>query len=127
MRRRNQKKAAVHVFTIRRFFAQQVSIPAWARTSQREKSREKLGSLTIQGEVYVDSLISDMSTVSSGDKISTGESGEATLAVAGKGALKIRPLSQVVLSGNEQSTAELEKGTVLLNSDHGSDGLVKSR
>lgn len=102
-----------------------LSIPAWARTSQREKSREKLGSLTSQGEVYVnDSLISDMSTVSSGDKISTGESGEATLAVAGKGALKIRPLSQVVLSGNDQSTAELEKGTVLLNSDQGSDGLV---
>jgi FecR protein len=102
-----------------------LSIPAWARTSQPEQSREKLGSLTSQGEVYVnDSLISVMSTVSSGDKIRTGESGEATLAVAGKGTLKIRPFSQVVLSGNAQYIAELEKGTVLLNLDPGSDGLI---
>jgi hypothetical protein len=102
-----------------------LSIPAWARTSQQEQSREKLGSLTSLGEVYVnDSLISAMSTVSPGDKIRTGESGEATLAVAGKGTLRIRPLSQVVLSGNDQYTAELEKGTVLLNSVPGSDGLI---
>ncbi len=107
-----------------------VSIPCevagkWARTSQQEQSREKLGSLTSLGEVYVnDSPISVMSTVSSGAKIRTGESGEATLAVAGKVTLKIRPLSQVVLSGNEQYTAELEKGTVLLNSVPGSDGLI---
>lgn len=40
-------------------------IPAWARTSQQEQSREKLGSLTSLGEVYVnDSPISVMSTVS---------------------------------------------------------------
>src|SRR5689334_4172317 len=102
-----------------------LSIPTWARTSQQEQSREKVGSLTSLGEVYVnDSPISVMSAVSSGAKIRTGESGEATLAVAGKGTLKIRPLSQVVLSGNEQYTAELEKGTVLLNSVPGSDGLI---
>jgi hypothetical protein len=102
-----------------------LSIPTWAGTSQQEQFREKLGSLTSLGEVYVnDSPISVMSTVSSGDKIRTGESGEATLAVAGKGTLKIRPLSQVVLSGNDQYTAELEKGTVLLNSVPGSDRLI---
>ena len=102
-----------------------LSIPAWSRSSQQEQSREKLGSLTSLGEVYVnDALISAMSTVSSGDKIRTGESGEAIFAVVGKGALKIRPLSQVVLSGNDQYTAELEKGTVLLNSDPGSDALI---
>lgn len=100
-------------------------ITAWARTSQQEQSKEKLGSLTSLGEVYVNDLpVSVMSTVSSGDKIRTGESGEATLAVAGKGTIKIRPLSQVVLSGNDQYTAELEKGTVLLNSVPGSDGLI---
>ena len=102
-----------------------LSIPTRARASQQQQLREKLGSLTSLGEVYVnDSLISDMSTVSSGDKIRTGESGEATLAVSGKGTLKIRPLSQVVLSGNDQYNAELEKGTVLLNSVPGSDGLI---
>src|SRR5215472_14398243 len=102
-----------------------LSIPAWSRTTQQEQSREKLGSLTSLGEVYVnDSLISAMSKVSSDDKIRTGESGEATLAVVGKGVLKIRALRQVVLSGSDQYTAELEKGTVLLNSDPGSDGLI---
>src|SRR5215472_8517475 len=102
-----------------------LSIPAWSRTTQQEQSREKFGSLTSLGEVYVnDSLISAMSTVSSGDKIRTGESGEATLAVVGKGALKIRPLSQLVLSGNDEYAAALEIGTVLLNSDAGSDALI---
>lgn len=102
-----------------------LSIPTRARASQQEQFREKLGSLTSQGEVYVnDSPIFVMSTVSSGDTIRIGESGEATLAVAGKGTLKIRPLSQIVLSGNDQYTAELEKGTVLLNSVPGSDGLI---
>jgi hypothetical protein len=44
--------------------------------------------------------------------------------VAGKGTVKIRPLSQVILSGNDQYTVELEKGTVQLNSAPGSDGLI---
>lgn len=102
-----------------------VSIPAWALTSQQEPSREKLGTLRSVGEVYVNDLpISVVFTVSSGDKIRTGESGEATLAVVGKGTLNVPPLSQVVLSGNDQYTAELEKGTALLNSVPGSDGLI---
>src|SRR5262249_30615111 len=60
----------------------------------------------------------------SGDKIRTGEAGEATLAISGKGTLKIQPLSQVVLSGNDQYAAELEKGTVLVNSGPGADRLI---
>lgn len=102
-----------------------LSIPTLARTSQQQQLKDKLGSLTSLGEVYVnDSSISVVSAVSSGDKIRTGESGEATLAVAGKGTLKIGPLSQVILSGNDQYTAELQKGTVQLNSVPGSDGLI---
>lgn len=100
-------------------------VPARARTPQQEPSREKLGSLTSLGEVYVNDLpASAASTVSAGDKIRTGESGEATIDVAGKGTMKIPPLSQVVLSGNDQYTAELEKGTAVLNSAPGSDGLI---
>lgn len=102
-----------------------LTTPAWSRTSHQGQSREELGSLTSVGEVYVNgSPASAMSSVSSGDEIRTGESGEAALALLGKGALKIRPLSQVVLSISDQYTAELEKGTVLLNSDPGSDGLI---
>lgn len=105
-----------------------LAIPSRARTLQQEQLKElkeKVGSLTSLGGVYVnDSPTSVMSTVSSGDVIRTGESGEATLAVAGKGTLKILSLSQVVLSGSDQYTAELEKGTLLLNSAPGSDGLI---
>lgn len=100
-------------------------VPARARTPQQEPSRERLGSLTSLGEVYVNDLpASTASTVSAGDKIRTGESGEATIDVAGKGTMKISRLSQVGLSGNDQYTAELEKGTVVLNSAPGSDGLI---
>lgn len=100
-----------------------VAVPASA--SQQEQSRENLGSLTSLGEVYVnDSTTSVVSTVSSGDKIRTGETGEATLVVTERGTLKIRPLSQVALSGNDQYIGELEKGTVLVNSAPGSDGLI---
>jgi ferric-dicitrate binding protein FerR (iron transport regulator) len=106
-------------------FSLALSIPASLRASQQEPSKESLGSLTSLGEVYVnDSPTPVMSTPSLGAKIRTGESGEATLAVTGKGSLKIRPLSQIVLSGNDQYVAELEKGTVLVNSVPGADGLI---
>lgn len=102
-----------------------VVVPAWASTAQQEPSREKLGSLTSLGEVYVNDLpTSAAATVSAGDRIRTGESGEATLDVAGKGTMKISRLSQVALPGNEQYTAELEKGAAVLNSAPGSDGLI---
>lgn len=101
------------------------SIPACASGWQQDQSKEKLGSLTSLGEVYLnDAPTAVMSAVSSGDKIRTGETGEATLTVAGKGTLKIRPLSEVVLPGSDQYIAELQKGTVLLNSVPDSDGLI---
>lgn len=106
-------------------FSLALSIPVCLRASQQEQSKEPLGSLTSLGEVYVnDSPTPVMSSPSLGAKIRTGESGEATLAVTGKGTLKIRPLSQIVFSGNDQYVAELEKGTVLVNSVPGSDGLI---
>jgi hypothetical protein len=44
--------------------------------------------------------------------------------MSGKGTLKISPLSQVVFSGNYQFTAELEAGTIVLNTITGSNGLT---
>lgn len=100
------------------------SSPGFARTSQQEQARQTLGSLTSLGEVYInDSPTPVLSAASSGDKIRTGETGEVTLRVPGKGTLKIQPLSQIVLSGNEQYAAELERGTILVNSVPGPDGL----
>lgn len=102
-----------------------LAIPSCLRAAHQEQARVSIGSLTSLGEVYVnDSPTPVMSTPALGAKIRTGESGEATLAVTGKGTLKIRPLSQIVLSGNDQYAAELEKGTVLVNSVPGSEGLI---
>jgi hypothetical protein len=43
--------------------------------------------------------------------------------MSGKGTLKIAPLSQVVFSGDLQFTAELEAGTIALNTIAGPSGL----
>jgi hypothetical protein len=100
-------------------------IPSYGRGPQQEQSREPLGSLTGVGEVYLnDSPAPGESTIFSGDRIRTAATGAAAFAVSGKGTLKISPLSQVVFSGNYQFTAELEAGTIVLNTITGSNGLT---
>ena len=87
-----------------------------AGNSQGEQ-KEPLGSLTSVGDVYVnDSLAPGESTIFTGDKLRTGQAGNATFTISGKGTLKISPQSQVLFSGNYQFTAELEAGTVVLSS-----------
>jgi hypothetical protein len=100
-------------------------IPSYARGPQQEQSREPLGSLTGVGEVYVnDSLAPGESTIFSGDRIRTAEIGAATFAMSGKGTLKIAPQSQVLFSGNYQFTADLQAGTIVLNTITGPSGLT---
>ena len=100
-------------------------IPGYCRASQQQQAREPLGSLTGIGEVYVNgSPAPGESTIFSGDRIRTAESGTATFTMSGKGTLKISPQSQVVFSGNYQFTAELEAGTIILNTITGPNGLT---
>jgi hypothetical protein len=100
-------------------------IPSYARGAQQDQPREPLGSLTGVGEVYLnDSPAPGESTIFSGDRIRTGETGAASFAMSGKGTLKVSPLSQVVFSGNYQFTAELEAGTIVLNTITGPNGLT---
>jgi hypothetical protein len=100
-------------------------IPSYARGPQQEQPREPLGSLTGIGEVYLnDSPALGQSTVFSGDRIRTGKTGAATFAVSGQSTLKIAPVSQVVFSGNYQFTADLEEGTIVLNTNTGPSGLT---
>jgi hypothetical protein len=63
------------------------------------------------------------STIFSGDKVRTAEAGAASFAMSGKGTLKISPQSEVLFPGNYQFTAELEAGTVALNTVAGPNGL----
>ncbi len=100
-------------------------IPNYGRGSQQEQSREPLGSLTGVGEVYLnDSPVPGESTIFSGDRIRTAKTGAATFAMSGKGTLKISPQSQVLFSGNYQFAAELEAGTIVLNTIAGPNGLT---
>src|SRR6267143_3807452 len=91
----------------------------------QEQQRESLGSLSSIWEVYVnDSAAPVESTIFSGDKLRTGESGTATFTVSGKGTLKVLPRSEVVFPGNYQFTAELKNGTVVLSSVSGPRGIA---
>jgi hypothetical protein len=100
-------------------------IPSYARGPKQEQSRDPLGSLTSVGEVYLnDSPAPRESTIFSGDRIRTTETGAASFAMSGKGTLKISPFSQVVFSGDYQFTAELEAGTIVLNTITGPSGLT---
>jgi hypothetical protein len=99
-------------------------VATYCRGSRQEQPRDPLGSLTGVGEVYLnDNLAPGESTIFSGDRIRTGESGAASFVMSGKGTLKIAPSSQVLFSGNYQFTAELETGTIALNTISGPNGL----
>jgi ferric-dicitrate binding protein FerR (iron transport regulator) len=101
------------------------ALPSYGRIARQEQPRDALGPLTSLGEVYVnDAPIPLESTIFSGDRIRTGETGAATFTMSGKAALKISPRSQVMFYGNDQFTAELEAGTVVLNTIAGADGVV---
>jgi hypothetical protein len=98
--------------------------PSYGRGPQQEQAKEPLGSLTGVGEVYVnENPAPGESTIFSGDRVRTGESGAASFVMSGKGTLKIAPQSQVVFSGDYQFTAELETGTLVLNTITGPNGL----
>jgi hypothetical protein len=100
-------------------------VSSYGLAAGHEQSREALGSLTSVGEVYVnDAPVPVESTIFSGDRIRTGETGAATFTMTGKGTLKISPHSQVMFYGNDQFAAELEAGTVVSNTIAGADGVV---
>jgi hypothetical protein len=101
-----------------------LSIPSYGRGPQQAQPREPLGSLTAVGEVYLnnDTALRE-STIFSGDRVRTAEAGAASFAMSGKGTLKISPQSQVLFPGNYQFTAELQAGTIVLNTVAGPSGL----
>jgi hypothetical protein len=99
-------------------------IRSYGRGPQQEQPRQPLGSLTAVGEVYLnDDDAPRESTIFSGDKVRTAEAGAASFAMSGKGTLKISPQSEVLFPGNYQFTAELQAGTIVLNTVAGPNGL----
>jgi hypothetical protein len=99
-------------------------IRSYGRGPQQEQPRQPLGSLTAVGEVYLnDDAAPRESTIFSGDRVRTAEAGAASFAMSGKGTLKISPQSEVLFPGNYQFTAELQAGTIVLNTVAGPNGL----
>lgn len=105
-----------------------LTIIADAASASQEQTqsakRQPLGSLTATGEVYVnDKLAPAESTVFVGDTIRTGEASTAIFTMTGNGALKIGAQSQIVISGELEFTAELQSGTVVIDSISGPSGI----
>src|SRR5260221_1191613 len=93
------------------------SVSGHARGASQEQQKESLGSLSRVGEVSLnDSPAPVESTIFTGDRLRTGETGLATFSVSGKGTLKILPGSEVVFPGLYQFTVEFKSGTAVLNS-----------
>jgi hypothetical protein len=102
-----------------------IPVQCHGQAVSQEQQKESLGSLSSIGEVYVnDSPAPSESTIFSGDRLRTGETGTASFTMSGKGTLKITPQSQVLFAGNYQFTAELEGGTVVLSSISGPNGVT---
>src|SRR5467141_600473 len=121
------RSSAIYMGLLRLLVALFLLLTALTRVQAlpQEQDREPLGSLTSIGEVYVnDSPVPAEITIFSGDRVRTGDSGSATFNMSGKGSLKISPRSQVLFSGKYEYTAELEGGTVALNSINGPNGLT---
>jgi hypothetical protein len=93
--------------------------------ASQEQQKESLGSLSSIGEVYVNDAPAPVeSTIFSGDRLRTGETGNATFTMSGKGTLKVTPQSEVLFAGSYQFTAELDAGTVVLSSISGPSGVT---
>ena len=107
------------------FFLLQLPTSGYAHPGPQDQQRESLGSLSSLGEVYInESAVPVDSTIFSGDRLRTGDTGTATFTVSGKGTLKVLPRSEVVFPGNYQFTAELKSGTVVLSSVSGPRGIA---
>lgn len=100
-------------------------IPSYGQVGEKEQPREPLGSLSGVGEIYLNgSPAQGESTIFPGDRVRTGDTGAATFAAGEKGTLKISAQSQVVFWGRYEFTAELEAGTVVLNTISGPQGVT---
>ena len=98
---------------------------SYARVPAQERQEEPLGSLTSTGEVYVNNSPAPAeSTIFAGDTLRTGETGTATFTVSGKGDLKVSRQSQLVFSDGAQYAAELNAGTIVLDSSSGPTGVT---
>jgi hypothetical protein len=113
------QSSALHLIRVPLLALLLLSIPLIGRAGPlpQENGKEPLGSLTSFGNVYINgSLAPAETTIFSGDRVRTEESGLATFNMGGKGSLKLAPHTEVIFAGKYEYTAELGTGSVVLNS-----------
>ena len=94
---------------------------AFPQALQQAQDKQPLGSLSPVGDVSVNGIaVTAETTIFSGDAVRTGMNGTATFAMSGKGSIKLSPQTQVTFSGTPDYLAELNAGTVVMNSFAGS-------
>jgi hypothetical protein len=129
--RLKRKMTPATVFVLKVVLASQICVlagPTHAATVSHEQTvngkRLPLGSLSATGEVYVNEKpVPVESTVFAGDAIRTGQNSTAVFTLTGNGTLKIGPQTQVVISSDQQFAAELQGGTVVIDSISGPSGI----
>ena len=98
-----------------------LSVPVLVNGAARPQERQPLGSLSASGDVSVNgSTAPAESTIFTGDKLLTGNTGTAIFTIAGKGSFKLSARTQLVFAASPQYLAELQSGTVVMESLAGS-------
>ena len=84
-----------------------------------------LGSLTSVGDVFINALPAPPDTTAfAGDVVRVGDSGSSTFTLSGKGSIKLSPGSQVLLANDPRYLAELQSGTVVIDSFAGATNVT---
>lgn len=102
------------------------AVPTKAAARQdQDHRRNPLGTLSSTGVVQVNGAVAPaQSMVFVGDALNTDSGGTATVAIAGKGSIKVYPNSEIEFGGNPGYEAELVRGTAVTDTIPGGAGLA---
>ena len=101
------------------------ALPAYAGAGRPQDGQsEAVGSLTSIGTVQVNgAAAAAQSAVFAGDSLNTEQGGTATLAISGRGTIKVYPQSLVTVWAKSRYLAELDRGTAVITTLMGASGV----
>jgi len=98
---------------------------AMVASGAKPQQQEALGSLSSAGDVFVNAMPAPSeATIFPKDVVRTGDNGNATFTLSGKGFLKLSPNSQLAFEGDPRYLAELQSGTVVMDSFGGTTDIT---
>lgn len=100
-------------------------VMAIVANGSKPQQQEALGSLSSAGDVFVNAMPAlSETTIFPKDVVRTGDNGNATFTLSGKGFFKLSPRSQLAFDGDPQYLAELQSGTVVTDSFGGTTDIT---